>query len=802
MKLGLFGQVLPCVGLSNPQTILSGDRWALWQATEERTFGDSQILHLLYFDSRAGWSTVDEGVASAKARALTSRHRFHAICQNSSDLAKDLLRLQKVTGAVSALTVRQMLSKTIGHRLGAQVGEEEADRLFVPPDIQAVSPDLEIEGGAPVLKAIDTLSQWILDDTQKEPRVAVLVANAGVGKTTVARQLFRHLRGKDGNGRFPILVESDQWAQLSDRSGLSLWDVWRESLDTLYGSALARDDFEIGVENGLFLPIFDGFDELCTRLGAHFVVGETLTQLLQLLEDTEGRILLTTRDAFWLEALASARRKELRHFRLLAFNKPQTAKYLENRFRQPRDFPKREVAEKILQRITQLAHAQPGEGMPEARKRLTAVPLVVTLAAECADIDASEAAVSKYGELLGSDEPLRGLLLILFDRERERRKIALIAEEQLALFAELAFICGDLFSGEQLRLFASIFGITEAGPQLDALKSHAILRHAGPNYAFRFDFLGRYLAAYALVNHLLEAPGNEKVEKFLESESRGGTVIVDRAVECLFARRPMLVLETLSGCWKAAVSISKAAKSGLLHIILKAIEREVGSGPRSERTTTLARVLGNAAPDTLSGLHLEGTLTGLDLRGVRFVDSSFVNAGFSKCVFNCSTEFTRCTFEGAFDVEDCENFGEAIYTACSFGPRAREVVQLNDPHNRIEVTADQVRWTVRLALQTFQRGVGFKAIPRSTGKRGRISTSRIGGEVWHGLEEYGIVSKISIPGLLEDGLQIEESKREEVVLFLSNALLTGTLRDAVRTLVQRLGADKVGAEENKTPVNK
>ena len=58
--------------------------------------------------------------------------------------------------------------------------------------------------------------------------------------------------------------------------------------------------------------------------------------------------------------------------------------------------------------------------MPEVRQRLTAVPLVVTLAAECADIEASEAAVLKYGNLLGSDDPLRGLLLILLERERER----------------------------------------------------------------------------------------------------------------------------------------------------------------------------------------------------------------------------------------------------------------------------------------------------------------------------------------------------------------------------------------------
>jgi hypothetical protein len=792
MKL-LFGQVLPSVGLSEPQSILSGDRWALWRATEERAFGEAQTLHLLYFDSRAVWGTVDEAVEEAKSRILTSRQRYHAICQNSSVLARDIARLQKASGAVSALTVRQMLSKTIGQRLGGQFQDEEAGRLFVPPDLRPASPELDVTSSGPVLKAIPALADWLMDDSDTGSRVGVLVANAGVGKTTVARQLFRHLRGKDGKGRFPILVESDQWARLSDRSSLSLWDVWRESLDTLYNSSLARDDFEIGVEYGLFLPIFDGFDELCTRLGAHFVIGETLTQLLQLLEDTEGRILLTTRDAFWLEALASSRRAELRHFRLLAFNKQQTAKYLENRFRQQKDFEKREVADKILQRIAQLAHAQAGEEMPEVRQRLTAVPLVVTLAAECADIEASEAAVLKYGTLLSSDDPLEGLLLILFERETERRKLSLTPEQQFELFAQLAFNCGDAFSEEQLRLFAGVSGLTEQGSQMEALRSHALLKVTGADYAFRFEFLGRYLAAHALVKNLLNDPNNPKVERFLESESRGGTLVIERAVDCLFARHLENLLQTLSVCWAGTKALSGPARSGLAHIIMKATEKEAGPGPRSDRTAALAKVFGTANPQSLDGLYLEGTITGLDLRGVKFSNSSFLNAGFSKCVFDRSTQFERCTFEGAFDVEDCEDFGEASYLECSFGPRAREVVQLNDPSGRLEVTEEQVRWTVRLALQAFQKGVNFKAIPLNTCKRGRILTSPICDEVWRTLEEHGIVCPITIPGLLEHGVQVHESKRDEVHLFLSNALLTGSLREAVRSILKKAGTPKVPA---------
>ena len=794
MKPGLFGQALPRLGLLNSKNLASKDYWQLWEATEERTFGDPQLIQILYFDSRANWTTVEQAVRQIKGKTSARPQNYYAVCQNSAVMAKDLSRLQKATGGSSAFTVRQLLTRTIGQRLGAtQAPDDEADRIFVPPDLQRVTPDLTPSVGPDVEKAIPTLSQWLMDDSGPGSRVAVLVAKAGIGKTTVARQLFRHLRGKDGAGRFPILVETDQWAKLSDRASLSLWDVWRESLDALYGSALSRDDFEIAVENGLFLPVFDGFDELCTRLGAHFLTGDTVTQLLQLVEDTEGRILITTRDAFWLDNLAASRRQEILHFQLLPFNKQQTTKYFENRFRTPKDFGKRTVASNILQRIAQVAHA---EEIPEPRQRLTAVPLIVTLAGECADIEASEASVLKYGKLLSSEDPLRGLLLILFERERERRKLALTPEQQLGLFSDLAFNCGDLFSAEQLRLFAAVHGITDAGAQTQALQSHVLVKLVGKDYAFRFDFLGRYLAAGALVQHLLEAPTGVKVQTFLDSESRGGTVLIDRAVDYLFAHHRSDALDRLAQCWQEGRrKISKPAQSGLLHIIMKSVERELSSVPRSERTLMLGKVLGITTPRCLSELYLEGTITGLDFRGVAISGCTFVNAGFAKCQFDRSTRFVDSTFEGAFDVEDCDDFGDATYDHCNFGPRAREVVQLNDPTGRLPVTPDQVRATVRLALQAFQKGVAFKAIPRTSCKRGRISTSPICDKIWDALEQGGVVVKISIKGLLENGLQIAEDRREEVQLFLSNAILSGVLRDTVDKLVRSITPKGVSAAD-------
>src|ERR1700680_1088123 len=117
MRFGSFGQVLPRIGLISPKNVASGDHWQLWEATEERTFGEPQVLQLLYLDSRANWGTVDTALEKSKAKTTLRASRFYAVCQNSADIAADLPRLQKTTGASSALTVRQLLSRTVGQRL-------------------------------------------------------------------------------------------------------------------------------------------------------------------------------------------------------------------------------------------------------------------------------------------------------------------------------------------------------------------------------------------------------------------------------------------------------------------------------------------------------------------------------------------------------------------------------------------------------------------------------------------------------------------------------------------------------------
>jgi hypothetical protein len=772
MKSGRFVNVLPRLGMSNVDQRASGDQWQFWTADVDSPFGQQKVS-LLYLNSKAAWSGLAIAATNAKKR-ITKECPFYVVVQNSADVARDLPRIKRETGFAEVFTVRELLSKSItrAFRINpADAAQAVQQQVFVDPDVRKDGKET---------KALESLTNWLLEDSDSGSRIGVLVAPAGVGKTTVARHCFQQLARTAGKWRLPLLVTSDQWAKLADRANLTLWDVWRESLDVLYSCSVSREDLEMFLENGIFLPIFDGFDELCTRIGGQFNASDILDQLSELLQDTDGRILLTTRDAFWNE-IPEERRKETAGFELLPFNKQQTGKYLEERFPKAVDAHKRDVARNILQSLGTLAY---GTDYPQYRERIIGVPLIVMLAAECADVEADNPTIAKYGDLLKTEDPLEGILRILFERECERRQINLSADSQLRLFEDLAFDFGGTFTREELHFYAAALERRDTGPEEKALESHAVISSVGNQFTLRFEFLADYLAGRSLVRRLFENPSNLEVVRYLSQQARGGSLLLDRSVENIRAHHHAESRDRLLAAWKVLQSqdTPPAARSGLLHLILKYVDKEVGSGPRVQRTHELARFV--ADESVFRELQVQGAIRDLDLRGARFDGCVFSDAGFANCVFDHGSKFTACKFEGRFEVEECQGFGNVSWQACDLSPIARETIQSQDA--TIPVTPEQIRATVRLALERFQRGLGFKSIQTVYKRSGRISRSPICNDVWHALEKHHIVVSITLSGVAEGALAIPDARKPEVHNFLHNAMLTGELRSAIESLERKL----------------
>jgi len=174
-----------------------------------------------------------------------------------------------------------------------------------------------------------------------------------------------------------------------------------------------------------------------------------------------------------------------------------------------------------------------------------------------------------------------------------------------------------------LRLYASTHcALDDVGPQQEALQSHVVLRPHDGNFTFRFDFLADYLAARVLVENLSRRPMERRAIEVLARHARGGSGFMERALDRLFTLGTSKWETELSAAWSdLQTEGSPQAKSGLLHLILKGVEREVASGPRIDRTNALYRVLGLPKGAPLRNVYLEGGYMGrVQLRKCRFCE--------------------------------------------------------------------------------------------------------------------------------------------------------------------------------------
>ncbi len=131
----------------------------------------------------------------------------------------------------------------------------------------------------------------------------VMLAGAGVGKTTLSRHLMGHLASRvDTTKTIPIYVEAEHWRSLNTAALHGLWDIINHSL---YGPGASPDIkltealFSHALGQGYFCFIFDGFDELCGANAPHFDPSSVLRELSGWAKGSEARVLLTTRTLFW-----------------------------------------------------------------------------------------------------------------------------------------------------------------------------------------------------------------------------------------------------------------------------------------------------------------------------------------------------------------------------------------------------------------------------------------------------------------------------------------------------------------------
>jgi GTPase SAR1 family protein len=159
-----------------------------------------------------------------------------------------------------------------------------------------------------------------------EHSIAVVVAGGGVGKTTLARVLCDRI-SKVGENTFPVLVESAMWRDVV-QSNLQIKTIIERSIAKRYTNAArlanSEDAFRALFRTGVFVLIFDGFDELCVHPGSTITpkqILEELTELSKIEEDGfQSRIIITTRESYWQSIATEINTSELEIIKICGFD--------------------------------------------------------------------------------------------------------------------------------------------------------------------------------------------------------------------------------------------------------------------------------------------------------------------------------------------------------------------------------------------------------------------------------------------------------------------------------------------------
>ena len=530
---------------------------------------------------------------------------------------------------------------------------------FIEPNVASL---LVPEKG---INSLEVLKDWISREDAKS--ILVLVGDGGMGKTTLVRQLANDLQ-RGPNRIYPILIESDQW-RYALHSRLDLADIWdlaiRRSLS--HNFMYHEDAFHTLVSEGIFVIIFDGFDELC--LNPRFPGGprEIIAQLMSYIhsddDDKPARILLTSRETYWHSTTGNTEyENDLEVYKLLGFNHQQRKNYFQTYF------GKKEDSEEIIDTALRVSKEVGGKLFRNTEQedvnaeRLSGTPLILHLIAVALE---SGTTINPY-----EADPLDRILLGVCSREKRRQQLSIDENTQMEIFEELFRNDAQGIQEDDIQLCLDIYGEADAlqdESQVARFRHHFFLvRDENGAYMPRYEVLRTYFISRFLARGLLESEPSEGARRtFIEHLAKnanvaGTTQITDWLVIQLrqhgedilidaFRKASEMLHEPISRS-QTTVSQQRFAGQMLFKIVLQLLPSNID---KKSKRICLVRYLSNERETNhLSEMHFCGILEGFDFCGCKFSNSSFESSVFRNCAFDSDTTFEKSVFFGGLTFQN------------------------------------------------------------------------------------------------------------------------------------------------------
>lgn len=175
------------------------------------------------------------------------------------------------------------------------------------------------------------LKKWFIADNSP---LVVLTGSGGVGKTTIVRE-FLNTNLKMNEDQFVLFLDSSSLLdQLKSDKVSTIYDLYRASIsDTDF---FTEELFKLSIDNGSFVIILDGLDEIISGVNVEFQLQGFLKNIFEgyCFNLVKTKIIITCRDYIWEEAFNQISEEFLiENIEIQPFNKTQADQFFQTRFK-------------------------------------------------------------------------------------------------------------------------------------------------------------------------------------------------------------------------------------------------------------------------------------------------------------------------------------------------------------------------------------------------------------------------------------------------------------------------------------
>ncbi len=777
-----FNEILLTLGASRVDLLAQASDWDFWRA-EYRTPVSNVYGYYLYLKHKCPLKeATSENVR--KWEKLSGKDGYELIVTPRSPLSQNPPHTKETFRARKIRTTKELLHNSY-----------IKDLIWRPVSFEEyfIDPDLELESGETRHGATEFLRSWLVGSStaMKSTSLSVLIANGGVGKTTLSRVLCERIHRHDPTA-IPILIESDQWKHLI-QTNITMDVLWDLAISRRFDQAnrlkASETALRVLIQEGLFVVIFDGFDELCTNPSCAYKPQDVINELNDMLtsedEIFQARILLTSRKTFWESIADDIDLGKIEVFRLKGFDNEQRKRYFEARLTDP---AKRDLALRLSKQISGGIYDDIAvEGRQE--ERLSGVPFILDLIARHV-YNNPEKEINPY---IG--DPLEGLLRDVCRRENLRQSLNIDPGTQLILFEELFREFQTSLSFDDLKFYLEcICGVTDHGV-VQRFTNHVFLTRLEKDvYAPRYEVLRVYFVARFLAQSLesLERKSNRQtIARLLAANSTGRTQVMDWLVRQLNRLESNRLHNAITHAIdiiddKENMEVRKASSMALFHLVNKLV---TGSD-KQERTKDLLNYFRTKTKDegkTLTRTLVTGLMKSFDLSDICFADCIFIDVEFRNCRFGTKTKLVNCSFEGLLAFDNCEGEREIDITDGSFSKEAEFMINfVRNKGIRLELKEAFAEDALSRALKKFKGDYGFVSIQYRHRTSGFKPGNPYNKKIWEVLLHEKIAERHTISNVEEGGLNIVDDKelRREITTYLDNAILGPRLTAVIDELLK------------------